>query len=189
MICDHAPLTALDDELQQAYAGALAATDATGKKSLREEQRHWITYTRNICQDEACLAQAYTARIAVLARHEKDIVDRFSCETPAGGKTCVNVVTYRDPSIRIRSFDQSLAQTKQAGKIIGCSHLIDLPVGTVGSNHSYGGICILQRDTQRTSVEICNDDMFGHFGMRPIEPRKIARTDLVDFTYRHCFGG
>jgi hypothetical protein len=179
----------MDDKLQQAYKGALATTDSAGRRALVKEQRHWIAYTRDICQNDACLKQVYAARIDVLARNEKDIIDQSSCEVPKGGTECVNVVVYRDPNLRVRSFDQSLAQAKQTGQIIGCSRLVNLPVGTAGSNNSFGGRCTLQDGAQRKAVEICNDDMFGHFEMRPAEPPHGSDKDLVDFTYAHCFGG
>lgn len=189
LICKDTETSVLDEKLQQAYKAAQAATDASGKKALTDEQRHWITYTRDLCADEACLQQAYTARIAVLARNEKYIIDKTSCEVPGDSQECVNVVAFRDPSIRIRSFNQSLGQARQAGKIIGCSRLINLPVGTVGSNNSFGGICTLQDAAQRKVVEICDDDMFGHFEMKPIDSQDISDKDLIAFTHEHCFGG
>jgi hypothetical protein len=189
LICKDTQTSALDGKLQQAYKAALAAVASSSKKALIEEQRHWITYTRDVCQDEICLQQAYTGRIAVLARNEKDIINNQSCVVPSGGTGCANVVAYRDPSIRIQSFNQSLALAKHPGKIISCTRLINLPVGTVGSNNSFGGICTLQSNSQRTTVEICDDDMFGHFELRSAEPRNVSGKNLIDFTYEHCFGG
>lgn len=189
LICEDARTSTLDSKLQQAYKAALAAVASSSKKTLIEEQRHWIRYTRDVCQDEACLQQVYTARIAVLAHNEKDIINKLSCVVPSGGTGCANVVMYRDPSTRIQSFNQSLAQAKHPGKIISCSRLINLPVGTVGSNNSFGGICTLQSNSQRTSVEICDDDMFGHFELQPAKPQDVSNKSLIDFTYGHCFGG
>lgn len=189
LICNDAETSALDDKLKQAYVRALAAVAPSSKKALIEEQRHWITYTRNVCQDEPCLQQTYTARIAVLVRNEKYIIDDSSCERPHDGGACVNTVTYRDPSIRIASFNKSLMEQKQSGKIISCSHLINLPVGTANSNNSYGGMCTLLDDTQRKAVEICNDDMFGHFRMRTAMPKDVSGKGLINFTHSYCFGG
>lgn len=189
LICKSAQTSALDDKLQQAYKGALGAVAPSSRKALIEEQRHWITYTRNVCEDEACLHQVYTARIAVLARNEKDIINKLSCAVPSGRTECANVVAYRDPSIRIQSFNQSLAQAKHSGKIINCGRLINLPVGTVGSNNSFGGICTLQDDAQRKTVEICDDDMFGHFELQPADSQDVSDKTLIDFTYEHCSGG
>lgn len=136
------------------------ATDAYGKKELAKEKRNRIKYACDIFQDGACLQQAYTSRIALLARNEKHIAngEAYSdCKLPgnqtASGK-CVNVVPIRDPNSRIESFNQSLTHQKQNGRIIGCSRLIDLPVGVAGGNHSFGGSCILQEGTQRKDVRI-----------------------------------
>ena len=101
----------------------------------------------------------------------------------------MNVVIYRDPSIRIPSFNKSLVEQKQSGKIISCNRLINLPVGTANSNNSYGGMCTLQDGTQRKAVEICNDDMFGHFQMQPATPQDVPGNGLIDFTHNYCFGG
>lgn len=101
----------------------------------------------------------------------------------------MNVVAYRDPSIRIRSFNRSLAQAKQVGQIIGCSRLINLPVGLAGSNNSFGGLCTLQDGSQHRAVEICDDDMFGHFEKQAVDPQTISDKNLIDFTHEHCFGG
>jgi uncharacterized protein len=188
LICNDSRISALDDKLQQTYKVALATVASSSKKALVEEQRHWIAYTRDVCQDEACLQQAYAARIAMLARNEKYIIDDSSCESPGEG-ACMNVVTYRDPSIRISSFNKSLVEQKQSGKIISCSRLINLPVGTANSNNSYGGMCTLQEGAQRKAVQICNDDMFGHFQMQPATPQDISGKGLIDFTHNYCFGG
>jgi uncharacterized protein len=189
LICKNADISALDDKLQAAYKAARVAVAPFNKPELLKEQRDWIKYTRNICQDADCLKLAYSARIAVLARNEKYIVDKTACETPNSNKDCVNVVSYRDPAIRIDSFNQSLAAHKKNGKIIGCSKLVNLPVGHANSNNSFGGICTLQDGAQRQNVTICNDDMVGHFAMQPTAPQDIPGKNLIDFTYDNCFGG
>ncbi|WP_454676864.1 lysozyme inhibitor LprI family protein [Achromobacter marplatensis] len=195
LICSDAETSALDGKLQGAYETALAATEAYGKKELTKEQRNWIKYARDICQDSACLQQAYTSRIAMLARNEERIADGevySDCKLP-GNQTvsgeCVNVVSIRDPNSRVESFNQSLAYQKHSGRIIGCSRLIDLPVGVAGSNHSFGGSCVLQEGTQRKNVRICNDDMFGHFQVEPSTPQDASDKRLVDFIYAQCYGG
>lgn len=195
LICSDAETSALDGKLQGAYETALAATDAYGKKELAKEQRNWLKYARDICQDSVCLRQAYTSRIALLARNEKHIANGevySDCKLPGNPTTsdeCVNVVPIRDPNSRVDSFNQSLAHQKQNGRIIGCSRLIDLPVGVAGSNHSFGGSCVLQEGTQRKNVRICNDDMFGHFQVEPSTPQSDSDKRLVDFTYAQCYGG
>lgn len=194
LICKDAQTSALDDKLQQIYKAALGAVAPSSKKALIEEQRHWIVYTRNICRDEACLQHAYASRIALLARNEKYITNGApSCTMPSdvdhvSGHACgVYVVTYRDPNSRIDSFNQSLAQQKQAGKIIGCSRLIDLPLGTAQGDHVFGGLCTLQVEKLRKDVEICNDDMAGAFQVQPTSSPDISDKQLIDFTYAQCY--
>lgn len=202
LICGDTTTSALDEKLQQAYRTALAATDAPSKKALAQEQRNWIKYTRDICQDTTCLQQVYTDRIVMLARNEKDIVDDEAysyCELPndgnhIGGERCVNVLRYRDPSARINSFNQYLMQQKRRGRIIGCSLLIDLsadtsPIGPEHGNHNFGGYCILQVSTQREDVVICNDDMIGNFQMQPAARQERSDRQLIDFTYTRCYEG
>ncbi len=195
LICSDAETSALDGKLHGAYETALAAIDAYGKKELAKEQRNWIKYARDICQDSACLQQTYITRIAMLARNEEHIANGevySDCKLP-GNQTvsgeCVNVVSIRDPNSRVESFNQLLSYQKQNGRIIGCSRLIDLPVGVAGSNHSFGGSCVLQEGTQRKNVRICNDDMFGHFQVEPSTPQDASDKRLVDFTYAQCYGG
>lgn len=122
--CSDQTISSLDDKLQQAYKTALAATDSAGKKALIVEQRHWIKHERDICAGASCVQAAYASRIALLERDDTYIIDESSCEVPAGSKTCVSVVTYRDPSIRIASFNQSLAEASVMGTVIGCIRLI-----------------------------------------------------------------
>ncbi|MGH8159402.1 MAG: lysozyme inhibitor LprI family protein [Rhodanobacter sp.] len=195
LICSSAEISSLDGKLQQTYKTALTATDAYGKKALTEEQRNWVRYTRGICQDTTCLKQAYLARIAVLARNEKHIVNGEPyCTMPSGidhtgGHKCgVYVVTYRDPNYRIGSFNQSLAEHEHGTQVIGCSRLIDLPVGYANGNHSFGGACVLQDGDQRKDIEVCNDDMIGHFQMRPITSQGVTDKNLIDFVYNNCSG-
>lgn len=188
LICGDQDVSRLDTQLQGTYQTALGAVDASSKDRLVKEQRNWIRYTRNICQDEACLGDAYKARIAVLGRNEKYLVDKASCDIP-DGKSCRSVVVYRDPEARIDSFNKSLVEQKISGKIIGCARLVDLPVGTASGNHSFGGYCTLENDTSRSDVKICNDDMVGHFSMQKVATKNEPDKALVDFVNTECFGG
>jgi len=197
LICSDAETSTLDGKLQQTYKTALAATDAPGKKALAKEQRNWIKYTRGICQDTICLHQTYIDRIALLARNQKNIEnDESYCARPGGYKggvdDCVlSVQAYRDPNDHIDSFNQSLAEQKQSGRILGCRRLIDLWSGThIGpgrGEQSFGGYCVLQTGVQRRNVAICNDDMVGDFQVQPVIPQNMSDPHLIDFIY-HCSG-
>ncbi|HEY4201454.1 MAG TPA: lysozyme inhibitor LprI family protein [Devosiaceae bacterium] len=190
MICDDQALSALDSKLEVAYKGALAAAHAAGDEStLAKEQRNWLRYTRALCQDSACLTQAYASRIEVLARNEPHIIDESSCETPTGSKECISVVVERDPNSRIDSFNQTLVDENESGKLVGCTMLLKLPGMSTNSNATYGGSCVLQTGSRRTDVKICNDDMIGRFGMEPIDSDKEqSNRDLLDFA-NQCPGG
>lgn len=130
-ICADPQLSALDGRLAVAYSTALKATDDYGKKALAKEQRNWIRYTRDICEDASCLQQAYTDRITVLSRNEKDIIDSGDGTVPDGR----TIMRLRDPSIRIDAFNTSIAGDKRSGRIIGCSELIGLAPRGRGQQH------------------------------------------------------
>ncbi|WP_266159618.1 lysozyme inhibitor LprI family protein [Dyella silvatica] len=188
MICKSADLSSLDGQLLDAYNGALKAVEASSKDALIEEQRNWIRYTRNICQDSVCLSEAYETRIKVLQQNSQVIYDESICNIP-DGDGCRSSVIYRDASKRIDSFNNSLSQNKMSGKIIGCSMLLDVPVGTAHGNHSFGGLCTLQSGAVRSDVKICNDDMIGHFSVKNIDRKGESEKSLAEFTNAECFGG
>jgi hypothetical protein len=104
------------------------------------------------------------------------------------GDDTVPVLIANDPNERNGSFNKSLDQNRQSGKILSCSLLVDVWVGNPDSNRSYGGYCVLRRSGRSQKVEICNDDMVGHFELRASsEPPTISQ--LIRFTANNCFGG
>lgn len=185
-VCASPALSDLDAKLVVTYRAAIAAADDQSKRDLQIEQRHWITFVRNVCDDDACLTSEYGKRIALLAQNQRVISNDSNCEIPEG-KSCRSVVVYRDPSYRITSFNQSLKASHATGLIIGCNRLIDLPVGFRGSNHTFGGFCTLQSQEGRRRVKVCNDDMIGRFAIEPISTGTDA--ELRDFTNDRCYGG
>ncbi len=90
MICADARLSVLDTKLQQAYATALSARDASGKVALIKQQRNWIRYARGVCQDTACLRQVYVDRVAVLASNSSGNENHVS--------DCMRPTNYKGPS-------------------------------------------------------------------------------------------
>ena len=185
-ICANTELSELDGALATAYMAAIAAAEEPGKRDLQVEQRHWITFVRNVCESDACLSSSYRQRIKVLAENHRTIVNESSCDIPEG-KSCRSVVVYRDTSYRLASFNQSLRSQRHPGKFIGCDRLIDLPVGFNGSNHSFGAYCTLESTGGRKRLKVCNDDMTGRFALEPITTG--TDSELRDFTNAHCFGG
>lgn len=187
-ICGTPSLSQLDSQLATVFKTALTAAAPSSKQALLTEQRNWISHTRNICQDAACIEEAYLKRIDILARNEKYIVDKSSCEIPDGA-SCRSVVVLRDPNGRLQSFNQSMSDRKIDGEIIGCEKLIDLPAGTAGGNHSFGGDCVLESHSKWTDVRICRDLMLGRFAIEPVDRRGERDHDLIEFTNQRCFGG
>lgn len=188
LICGTPSLSQLDSQLTTVFETALTVVALSSKQTLITEQRNWINHTRDICEDAACIEEAYLKRIDILARNERYIVDKPSCEIP-DGNSCRSIVVLRDPNSRLQSFDQSMSDRNIDGKIIGCKKLIDLPVGTADGNHSFGGDCVLESHSKRTDIRICNDLMLGRFAIEPLERREEPDHDLIDFTNRQCFGG
>lgn len=186
-VCDDKLLSRLDSELGAAYRNARAAVAPSSKNALIKEQQHWVRYVRDPCPDRACLVETYKDRIAILRRNEKYLVDKASCELPEG-HSCRSVVRYRDPAARIDSFNRSLAASGNAGQIIGCTRLIDLPVGIASGNHSFGGLCTLEDEAGPSKVMICNDNLVGRVAVQKVGEQATGQ-DLIGFTNSHCFGG
>ena len=64
LICSDPQLSDLDHRLSIAYKDALARS--TTPDTLKSDEKAWLANTRNKCQDDACLAQAYQQRLTVL---------------------------------------------------------------------------------------------------------------------------
>ena len=62
-ICASPTISVLDELLAEAYADARQRGDTD---QLKRTQRQWLSYARNSCEDEVCLAQAYAGRLAAL---------------------------------------------------------------------------------------------------------------------------
>lgn len=188
LICAKPALSSLDDQLQAAYRKASGTVADNNKDMLLKEQRNWIRYARNACTDEACLSRVYRERIDLLQHTGKYIANKASCDIPDSG-SCRSVIAYRDPSLRIDSFNKSLAAAKPGTRVVGCYKLIDLPAGTAHGNHSFGGICRIDGGWLHGDVLICNDDMVGRFAMDHVEPDAATDEVLIDYVNTKCFGG
>jgi uncharacterized protein len=186
LVCSNPELSALDSRMSEAYSNAIGAVEPASKPRLVIEQRHWIRYVRDVCDTVNCLRSAYGQRSDLLEKNSRVIFNEASCDIPTG-KTCRSVVTYRDSAARIDSFNQSLKRTGEASIVVGCDHLIDLPVGFKDSNHTFGAFCTLQKGGVRSRVKICNDDMNGHFAVDAIA--NGSADELRDFTDKRCYGG
>lgn len=78
-------------------------------------------------------------------------------------------------------------QKAQDLKYTNCSRAIDLPVGVVNGNHSYGFIC---KDQEENKVIYCHDIMVGRHEARVLEKReKVDITEFATFVAENCYGG
>lgn len=64
IICTNAELSETDEKLMQAYRSALSTYP--DKQSLVQQQRNWLKYKRNICNQIECVLNAYKNRILEL---------------------------------------------------------------------------------------------------------------------------
>lgn len=112
---------------------------------------------------------------------------------PASDKITIGDASYsimvlgeRFVAERVSKFEADARRRGIAGQI-ECSLVIDIPIGTVTGNHSYGGLCILRQGSTRTPVAICNDELVGHFAMS-WNPA-FTKERLAKFVADQCFGG
>jgi hypothetical protein len=117
-------------------------------------------------------------------------------DTPHMGTTMMikgqkrGVYVETDVNERTRSFNQDIEAHGIKGHIISCSLLIDLPAGVVGGDHSYGGYCKFVDDQgAKKIVQLCNDDMVGHFELQPADPLDTSEDALAEFVAANCIGG
>jgi len=66
-VCDNPFISALDDKLDTIYKSVLAKASAEQKQQVMAQQKHWLKYTRNVCDQEVCFKHAYWTRQAELA--------------------------------------------------------------------------------------------------------------------------
>jgi len=217
MVCANQELSRLDEQLDQTYRGALNTvasqvkadkTPAGAPSKLVKEQKHWITYQRNICTDAACLREVYQARIELLKREPSPFSDLYPTENING-----QVISYpRDFDYEISSFNQSIigestldannpklgdlinynksiTGEKEPGKIIGCSKMAQLlSGGTVPNAYTAVGVCILQSMDKRFLVRICSNEIIGDYAMEKLDKdtTNISSNELSRFGNDKC---
>jgi uncharacterized protein len=200
LICGDNELSKLDDKLDNVYKSALKElkADKYSKRHLPEEQKSWLKYTRTLCDNSICLKKIYEQRIKELLKPNH--YDYLEEEIKIDGEDNY-VHTLLNPNYRIHSFNEDLAKRtngvpfyedkgppkQKQGKIVGCDLLIEIPRGTM--NHLYGGFCTLINGSEKTDVQICNDEMIGGFTMEKIKKSTSSKQDLIKFTLSNCHGG
>jgi hypothetical protein len=99
------------------------------------------------------------------------------------------VITLENPNERIPHFEKDAKNYGINMEITECQMLIDIPVGTAHGNHSYGGYCQLQNEGKKRIVEICDDDMVGHFEISFSPVSTIDKRRHIEFVASNCYGG
>lgn len=185
VICEDAALSRMDEELSSSYKKTLDSLDDIYKKNFIKEQRSWLKYSRNLCEDTTCLMRAYKVRIKQIVACKSGCSD--TVEDYASNGEHHNLVIFRDPNERNHSFDLDL-KSRKLGQVVGCEALVDIAVGTAHGNHSFGGLCKVRSGNDTKYVMMCDDEMIGHFQMLTASSG-TSNHELADFTIKYCFGG
>jgi hypothetical protein len=91
---------------------------------------------------------------------------------------------------QIELFNNEIKHKGLAGHIWGCKRVIEIPAGTAGGNHSYGGICLLESGGKIGREMLCKDDFVGRLQMKPLqESESVDTADVVSFVIDNCVGG
>jgi uncharacterized protein len=216
MVCADPELSKLDEQLAQTYRSVLKTMAVQVKANkivpetpvqLIQEQKHWIVYQRNVCEDTTCLHEAYQSRISLLKRdpspfsdlYQTDFINQQSISYP------------RDFSNEILSFNQSIIdETKRdakdgklgkligineliinnnsLGKITGCNKLIYVSGGGTAPNaYTSSGICTLQKRKTKILVKICSNEVIGNYTIEKINnTTDTSYNNLIDFANKQC---
>jgi uncharacterized protein len=216
MVCADPELSKLDEQLAQTYRGALKTLTSQVKNDnappdtpakLIQEQRHWITYVRDICEDIDCLRKAYQERVQLLTRdpspfssiYQSNLIDSsgldigyprdFSNEIKSINQTIIEDIKSNntEKAGKLIGFNQSIPSKEELGKIIGCNKMIYLPSGgTIPIAYTSAGICTLQKGKKRTLVQICLNETIGEYVIETIDKRDIPYKILADFAEKQC---
>jgi hypothetical protein len=100
-----------------------------------------------------------------------------------------NLVIFSNPALSVPWFNSAIREHGVVGDITSCHMLIDLPVGVVHGNHSYGGDCVLHTTAGNAMVTIYNDVLVGHFRLVPATQDALPKEALAAFVAANCFGG
>lgn len=94
-----------------------------------------------------------------------------------------------------KEFSSKFQKNDISEPIYNCDFVIDLPVGTVNGNHSYGGYCSTraEKGIKPKYMIVCGDVMVGHFKAEELiikdfkSPEEI--NTLAEFVAKNCTGG
>lgn len=184
-ICKSSPLSQADQELNQLYESLKTRLNREDNKKLVTEQRKWLK-SREACgkkksapEIEGCISSQITER--------KRALEETSTEPESYRE--IDVFTENNSNMRTVSFNESLKQSKQDGTFAKCSLLVSVHAGTAQGNHSYAGLCDLELNGKTRKVQVCNDDLVGHFKIQDEPPGNTKKPALMDFLINNCIGG
>jgi hypothetical protein len=96
---------------------------------------------------------------------------------------------------RLKSFNDDIHRIGIKGNIENCNMLISAHIGTHDGDNLYGGYCTLvQGNGVKKLIEICDDDLVGHFALYYDYPTGVIvksrdKQSLVSFVEQNCTGG
>lgn len=114
-ICASPQVSKLDSDLDGAYKAALARN--SNPDGVKLAQRSWLKETRNACQNEGCLVNVYTQRIAALSVGlQPSVANAASRETPMPSRAEVESDDANIPSAADLLARESAEKAKQAAE-------------------------------------------------------------------------
>lgn len=97
-----------------------------------------------------------------------------------------------DAAYRImKNFEGKLNNQDNPSTITSCGKIIEMPVGFVHANVSYGAYCLLKNtDGEIKPALMCQDYMLGRFKVMPWDQSQaIQPMDIIKYTAENCYGG
>lgn len=160
--------------------------------------RHGTTRPVAICDPIWRLESPYMEGGDSLSRHDlvkfiatECAVPRIEMDPSGDFLTFENreqgILDRRDFADLVARFQTDFREFKVAGNITSCDTILELPVGTAYGNRSYGGICHVDGGTA-AKIAICDDEMIGHFKVRPLDTHGMTRQELAVFIAVYCTG-
>jgi len=170
LVCKSARLSELDSKLNRAYRMSTFYASQQVSTAVQAEQKNWLVAVREKCKDEACLANAYSSRLAKLISVKTSMAE---------GEYVVDKTEFSQQEADFRNNLNSISAPLSACPLM--IRLIDRTY-TTGRDQSYGAFCLLKED--RLAM-MCDDTMVGKFTLK-LSGFAISPGDLVDFTKANC---
>ena len=178
MICSSKALSRLDQNLAVVYKKLLNnTTDDIKKKFLVSEQRNWIAYVRDACQDEACLSEAYKIRTQYFQMVNSGWGNADSPHT-------FELVTVPNQvSAIIGNFQNSLTRSGVNIRLGPCPIVLSAPYYRAQVN---GAVC-MYGDKNQHALMMCDDSMVGYFAIQFVFG--ISVEAVKEFATSNCYKG